>query len=923
MVKNTINTIVNPETPNVNPKQQLFVYVPVATNQEAGIAKFYAEHFSVVDGLVKISKDYVELLNSFPLKAEGFAIGEQNGVAVTSGIYYQNNAKYYCEQASIHSEDSLTNANSSKTSAEDAKLARDAVYKYINIIDNGIFSTPYDKTEQVINSDITITGTLKAGVIENANEVSLNKLNVVDLHVTGTSTVENAKNLQLEDNLIVTNYSDTYSKYSGLVNVNSKSYGGITASALLYDNSIGKFVIGTGTLDESDYDFSFEFDNDGYSFVVSSETNPDSYANNVLVAWKDGHISSSGKTLSDLDTSYVKRKTHSEGVTYVYTETKNGQSSLRCKSSLNFTTGENYSSIPYRNATTQSFHIGTVDFNNDDNNNYPLTVGSAKNKLTLKSDFDILSGQVGDIYTDLHVLIGDDTDKSARQIAKDEVYKLVEGAPDTYNSFKEIYEWINTHGIEVSDIYGEFDNYVKKITSTDARYAYVNDKGTEGKIRIIYNVGSSEQATIDKGGKPYTIYTIPCRNHYGGITVTDPREEYDAVNLRTLERYIGKFTAPTNYTPVTYANKAENDALGQRIDTTYAKTNDLNSYVLYSTYSSKVKELDDKISSVIIGQVPIATYDSAGIVKPDGILQVDESGTLSIPHASSDHMSLGECEELDGIITANEYDILYKTIFNNVVSYAQPNIHGDTYYEYVIRNVFTANCAEGLTDKPLKTYITDITTKIDTINNKLNNEVVPKLDSTYDGLKLTDSGLWSLYSYIMCNVHIEVNYSYISTTRPTDAITNYQLHYDFSFVMNAGDDYQRRPMYMSLSDICQYILNSFRVQGYNSNMAGGRFRRTLARIPVVITRIGPKEDQPNNEYDDTNYTTTITSYLTIDALDLDVAPTYVGIRMPIKKYAHEWSNMLSNDVINLLNILDNAQDYSITCNYQAFGPEGF
>lgn len=34
------------------------------------------------------------------LKSEGFAVGEQNGSAVTSGSpYYENNSKYYCEQA--------------------------------------------------------------------------------------------------------------------------------------------------------------------------------------------------------------------------------------------------------------------------------------------------------------------------------------------------------------------------------------------------------------------------------------------------------------------------------------------------------------------------------------------------------------------------------------------------------------------------------------------------------------------------------------------------------------------------------------------------------------------------------------------------------------------------------------------------------
>ena len=37
--------------------------------------------------------------NTDALKAEGYAVGTQNGTPVSSGTYYENNAKYYCEES--------------------------------------------------------------------------------------------------------------------------------------------------------------------------------------------------------------------------------------------------------------------------------------------------------------------------------------------------------------------------------------------------------------------------------------------------------------------------------------------------------------------------------------------------------------------------------------------------------------------------------------------------------------------------------------------------------------------------------------------------------------------------------------------------------------------------------------------------------
>jgi len=109
------------------------------------------------------------------LVAEGFAVGEQDGVPVTSeSPYYHNNSKYYAEQAG----QSATDAETAKGLAEDAKdlaqgYAQDAYndaeraeqaattagYMEMQIDENGHLI--YTRTDQVgVDFDINNNGHL-------------------------------------------------------------------------------------------------------------------------------------------------------------------------------------------------------------------------------------------------------------------------------------------------------------------------------------------------------------------------------------------------------------------------------------------------------------------------------------------------------------------------------------------------------------------------------------------------------------------------------------------------------------------------------------------------------------------------------------------------------------------------------------------
>ena len=77
-------------------------------------SKYYAEQAQAYAGNASSAQTGAE---TQALKSEGYAIGEQNGTAVSSGTYYHNNAKYYAEQAS----NAQTAAETAQGLAEDAR----------------------------------------------------------------------------------------------------------------------------------------------------------------------------------------------------------------------------------------------------------------------------------------------------------------------------------------------------------------------------------------------------------------------------------------------------------------------------------------------------------------------------------------------------------------------------------------------------------------------------------------------------------------------------------------------------------------------------------------------------------------------------------------------------------------------------------
>lgn len=88
--------------------------------------------------------------------------------------------------------------------------------------------------------------------------------------------------------------------------------------------------------------------------------------------------------------------------------------------------------------------VGTVP----DNKTIVEMISDAQTAATY--DDTALAGRVTAVEGKVSTLVGEDTNKSARTIASEEVAKIVAGADESYDTLKEIADWISTHGSDAA-----------------------------------------------------------------------------------------------------------------------------------------------------------------------------------------------------------------------------------------------------------------------------------------------------------------------------------------------------------------------------------------------------------------------------------------------------------------------------------------
>lgn len=96
---NTLETIVLADEPNTRSNEQIFVYVPIATNTTPGLVKFDSYDFRVAGGKVYLNEIYLDkrIDDSVEQKVNsiGLEMDDSGKIAIPTATYSEKGVSYY------------------------------------------------------------------------------------------------------------------------------------------------------------------------------------------------------------------------------------------------------------------------------------------------------------------------------------------------------------------------------------------------------------------------------------------------------------------------------------------------------------------------------------------------------------------------------------------------------------------------------------------------------------------------------------------------------------------------------------------------------------------------------------------------------------------------------------------------------------
>lgn len=190
-----------------------------------------------------------------------------------------------------------------------------------------------------------------------------------------------------------------------------------------------------------------------------------------------------------------------------------------------------------------------------------------------------------DLENQVSILIDGDTNKSAREIAAEEVAKIVTGADESYNTLKEISDWIISHPEDVAEINSEITT-IKEL------------------------IGYSESIEEDENGEQVTIVT----SKVGTLEVelAQVKQDTEIINtsigeLQTLLGYTAADTEAGTNASLKAVEKIDAiaDALGVSEDSetgeiiiTSAPVGNLNKLNLYTELEGQDNQPDSLVDAI-------------------------------------------------------------------------------------------------------------------------------------------------------------------------------------------------------------------------------------------------------------------------------------------------------------------------------------
>lgn len=212
--------------------------------------------------------------------------------------------------------------------------------------------------------------------------------------------------------------------------------------------------------------------------------------------------------------------------------------------------------------------------------------------------------------TNIATLVGDDVSKSAREIASEEVVKVVAGAPEAYDTLKEISDWISSHGTDATSM----NSAIKALQA----------------ILVGFGTGEGETATV----KAYVDGAIKA------LKIGDYAKAADLTALAGRVSTIEKLPA-ADITAKDIAKWNTKQDAGNFVDQSAYDTKVAALEKADSDNATAIAAVEKKANAAVVANVAITagtatkvTYDEKGLVTKGETLSAADIPTLGISKIS-------------------------------------------------------------------------------------------------------------------------------------------------------------------------------------------------------------------------------------------------------------------------------------------------
>ena len=283
---------------------------------------------------------------------------------------------------------------------------------------------------------------------------------------------------------------------------------------------------------------------------------------------------------------------------------------------------------------------------------------------TIEGNIQGATNAIGNVTAKVNVLVGEDTNKSARTIASEEVAKIVADAPEAYDTLKEIADYIATDTTGAAELSNKISQNTKDISKLR------EDLTAESTTRTnaISNINSSiESLTTKVTTNEGSIESL--NTEISNLKTRDG--ELAELIQGNADEIAKKVTAEEGKSLVRNELISKLEGVQAGAEVNYVKSVKTGELVVSGAgelsvvqiEQSKVAGLVDaladagKVNSVIVGEkeilpvdkkvtIPYASSETAGVVKPVGNEFIMASGNLSINKVNVNKLEQTPGEEL-------------------------------------------------------------------------------------------------------------------------------------------------------------------------------------------------------------------------------------------------------------------------------------